>query len=361
MISLKALTFLDADDVTHGPINSNFINGVNFFDDKNCDGFDALSFKIQDISSGTYEIGDTVIEKGKNVDHVSLLCVNIKGVASIECVFLLDASIEKIRIAMNSLKTSLRILKTMPADSFLDKKTKLKAMLDVVKSEGVSYLLINMDTEINLLNAELIYDVISAYPLVTLIKKPSIKSLAKQEKVLEEENNSITVSSTGSLFDMPLVRLLKQKLVTTLLSFALSLMASFSLLLTFSMFANNKVGYGITLIICGCFLLALNFYMIGFNGEPLIRKQYEEKTLVLYLAYSSLLNTFPCVLSFLFLYLLSRNSNSLFPNGLNSGLYGVAALLLLLLSLVPYFSPMIARFSTICENFFHKLKESAKD
>lgn len=156
MIKFEKIILCDNDK----PLDLIFNNGLNFLDYDNKYIFDLLSLKNQIIKSGSFIVDDFhVFPLMDPRKYAFVLNINSK-VININAVFILPLSLkDKTR---TELKKSLITLKDLPLNDENEKQDKINKILDILKKHNASYVLLDLNDDINQQNAVLIKTVIES-------------------------------------------------------------------------------------------------------------------------------------------------------------------------------------------------------
>lgn len=154
MIKFEKVILLDNKE----PLDLTLNNGIHFFDYENKYIFELLSLKNQTIKKGNFLVDDFYVFPLTDPRKYAFVLNINSQVINVNAVFILPLSLkDKTR---SSLKKSLILLKDMPLENDEDKQNKIKSILSILKSFNSSYVLLDLNDEINNINNVLIKTVI---------------------------------------------------------------------------------------------------------------------------------------------------------------------------------------------------------
>lgn len=146
MIECKELT-LSGKNHPKEPISEKFVNGLNNLDYEKAYLFKALSLKDQLFSDGSFLVNEETFFPSENNDKsLIILAINSKVFCLTIC--LLTTKEDK-KTLLEEVQNKLFALKDMPLETIEEKEKKIAAILDVISSYELGYVLIDSNNEIN--------------------------------------------------------------------------------------------------------------------------------------------------------------------------------------------------------------------
>lgn len=162
MITLDNIVLEDEEGAVRPPLSFTIGKGLfgATYEDRGI--YEALDFRFSKIKSGTISVDGTVLSKDSASGSIFLLEVHSRDVVNMTAAFALapedDANARKAAISKE-----ISALRGMPYYTDDEKAAKMNAIVKILLSHGLSYLLLDSNDEVNGRHFTLITNILSAY------------------------------------------------------------------------------------------------------------------------------------------------------------------------------------------------------
>ena len=293
MVELKEI-ILKNKKWKHTPINLSFDVGYNELDYSQKEIFKSLSLKEDYFLDGTF-IVDGITFLPNNINSEETLCVLAisSQVFCLTLAFIINKKEKKSFI--EDVQNKFLALKEMPLESFTDKDNKIKKIIENTILVKPSYVLLDLNDEINSSYSSLIEKDIkphdSELTFIVLKKKEvevefSTLDIVNSDEAVSEDKNQKNEKKTvkNNFFRAGKAKLfldILKKEYTSYLLIAFEVMFGvFSSLLFPSYFTNEDIFWGVILVIVSVLCIFTEIIFVALSIEPYLKKKKKDSFIV---------------------------------------------------------------------------------
>lgn len=250
------------------PTSFNFEKGLTVLEPEQKSIFDISSFAFSGIKEGFLYIDDLKVDSSlRPLARVLLYRIGIKDFAAISAIFVMPSKIKETIQKRKEISKGLKDLKNIPSESIDDKKQKLASLLDFLNAQGVAYLLIDENNEINSRHHEDIESVLSGKDCTSILLKPS--PVVVVEKPIEVE---------GSKPKSELRKYMDTEAYNFVFCGIFALLEGYTIFGTSCLLGSGSVGLGIALLLLSILDLGMTAYVFASEEQSCIKKEVTKPT-----------------------------------------------------------------------------------
>lgn len=253
------------------PVSFVFDKGLSVLEPEQKNFFDIASFAFSGIKEGILEIDDLKVDSSlRPLARVLLYRIGIKDFAAVSAIFVMPSKIRETIEKRKQISKGLKELKNKPTESLEEKKEKLASLLDLLEAEGVSYILIDGNNELNNKHYDDIVEVLSTKECTSILLKA--KPVEETEEPVEEEADGLKPATSE------FKKFMKKE------SFNFAFDGIFAALAGFTIFANvcllggGNVGLGVALLLLAILDSMMLIFVFSSTQEAAVKRGVTPQT-----------------------------------------------------------------------------------